>query len=83
MLRRAIGCFGPRGSATEREARQDQLAAFSDEQNETLHELDSQFFEDPDELDLLLSLYAAEHAEHFKSSGAKGAITDSGGERGP
>lgn len=71
MLRQAIGLFGPKGPSTDRDRRQDQLAAFSAEQDQILEELDSQFYEDPDGLTILLSLYAAEHPEDFKDDQAR------------
>lgn len=68
ILKRAMGLFGPAGPSADYEKRQDQLAAFSEEQDATLRQLDSQFYEKPDDLDVLMSLYAAEHPEHFRAS---------------
>lgn len=67
MLRQAVAQFGPAGPSPNRDKRQDQLAAFSEEQDAALHRLDSEFFEYPDNLDALLALYAADHPEHFRS----------------
>jgi len=67
MLRKAISLFGPTGPPVDREQRQDQLAAFSKQQEAELSRLDEEFFKYPDNLDMLLSLYAAEHPEDFRN----------------
>lgn len=68
LLEQAIAVFGPAGPSPDREKRQDQLAAFSEEQDRILQKLDSRFFEYLDNLDALMSLYAAEHPDHFRAS---------------
>ena len=67
ILQRAMDLFGSNGPSANRHVRQDQLAGFSENQDGTLRKLNAEFHERPDDLDVLMSLYAAEHPEHFNA----------------
>ncbi len=67
VIRRAVALFGPDGPPRDRDDRHVRLAAFTAEQDAELKALDTAYYGVPDKLDTLLTLYAVEHASHFRA----------------
>jgi hypothetical protein len=67
IIRKAVALFGPGGPAPDRDARMNQLSAI---EHEALEELDTQYYDCPDDLRELLPMYVARHPDEFRQLGA-------------
>jgi HEAT repeat protein len=67
ILREAASLFGAAGPSTDGDRRQRQLAAFSEQQDKSLNELDKRYYSCSENIEVLLAQYALLNKQHFIS----------------
>jgi hypothetical protein len=66
VLKEAIALFGKDGPSTNREVRQDQLAALDRKNDAAFDALDSRYFQCPEIVEVWTDRYVVEHADSFR-----------------
>lgn len=66
ILKEATAFFGEEGPSVKREIRQEQLAKLFRENDSLFKDLDSRYYEIPEEVQVLCSRYVLEHPEDFR-----------------
>ena len=65
ILSQACELFGDEGPSRDNEARHKQLAAFNKKKDQSLSDLDNQYFDEEENVELLLHRYAIKNKSHF------------------
>lgn len=73
ILNSAISLFGEEGPSTDGDNMHRQPSRFTKQQHESLDKLDNRFYACEEDLDVMLSLYAIHHKEHFAQPPSKSA----------
>ncbi len=66
IVRRAVAVFGPNGPPADCDVRHEQLARFSNRQDKTLNDIDSEYYSAKSSVAERILIYATENAEHFR-----------------
>ncbi|NLE59429.1 MAG: DMP19 family protein, partial [Planctomycetes bacterium] len=66
LSQKAIEFFGPDGPSTDRNARHMQLAKVVKDDDEVFSPLESEFYEDKEDREVLLMRYIVEHEADFR-----------------
>lgn len=66
IVARANSLFGPDGPLAARDARAYQLAKMNDQDFEAMDTLDAEFYDNPDRVETLLTLYVLKNVDHFR-----------------